>query len=210
MGCGGGSAAVPALDSQPAHGQLANIFQHGWRGHAGSMTIPVRKADCRWWGSATVRGYPIAATGVFHRAGVPDHHAGGNAGGCRDWCSFSTRTQAHRDPTNRHCSRSRALAGGSWSSTSLSLPRTPVTIANCRVRTPNAAASVSSTAALALPSTAGALTTTISAGPLGPSHRPPTAVRRAPGLTRTANRSVRTSAAERNHAGTRQAGDRSG
>src|SRR5262249_46295693 len=64
----------------------------------------------------------------------------------------------------------------------------PETITRRDRRTPNAAASASTTAALALPSTAGAATATSRAGPPGPSHRPPTAVRRAPGRTRTANR----------------------
>src|SRR5690606_3350633 len=41
-------------------------------------------------------------------------------------------------------------------------------------------------ASVALPSTAGAVTATTKAGPWGPSYRPPTRSREAPGLTRTA------------------------
>jgi hypothetical protein len=52
-------------------------------------------------------------------------------------------------------------------------------------RTPIAPARAFRTASVALPSTAGAPTATISAGPCGPSYRPPTRVRPAPGRTRT-------------------------
>ena len=87
-------------------------------------------------------------------------------------------------PSNRS---SRALMSFSSPSTSTSLsllvaPRTNVTAER---RTPNSAATAVRTAFVACPSTARAATATTSAGPDGPSYRPPTAVLDAPGRTRS-------------------------
>ncbi len=84
--------------------------------------------------------------------------------------------------------RDAALAGAGSSSMSLSRARSPDAIRTSRGRTPNAPARARRTASFAFPSTAGAATATSNAAPDAPSHRPPTAALRAPGLTRTANR----------------------
>src|SRR5258708_4691296 len=70
-------------------------------------------------------------------------------------------------------------------SMSLSRLDAPRTRATAERRVPKAAATASKAAFVACPSTARAATETTRAGPDGPSYRPPTAVREAPGLTRS-------------------------
>src|SRR6478735_7627307 len=82
-------------------------------------------------------------------------------------------------------------------STSLSRLVAPDTSVTCRGRTPRAAASASSAACVAAPSTARALTATTSR----PACTPPTTVRDAPGRTRIATRtSPSPGADEQDHA----------
>lgn len=119
---------------------------------------------------------------------------------CRDYASltdmlsYTARCRQTDDPPDQpggfRSSRSAATrrarsAGGSAIVSSLFRLVSPTRTVTADRRTPNAFATATSTAFVALPSTAAAVTATTNAGPYGPSYRPPTRVQEAPGRTRT-------------------------